>query len=41
MNEYEVTDLFEAGDAGDIIQAKLSLPMDEVSGPLAPEEVEN
>ena len=38
MNDYEVTDLFEAGDAGDMIQAKITMPNDEVGGPLAPED---
>ena len=36
MKEYEVTDLFEAGNAGETIQAKPDMFADEVSGPLGP-----
>lgn len=39
MNEYEVTDLFEAGEAGTTIQAKINpITPDEVGGFLGPEE---
>lgn len=37
MKDYEVTDLFEAGDAGQTIQAKLMNAIDEVSGILGPD----
>ena len=36
MKEYEVTDLFEAGNAGEMIQAKPEMYLDEVSGPFGP-----
>lgn len=36
MKDYEVTDLFEAGDAGETIQAKMDLTLDEVSGFMGP-----
>ena len=36
MNEYEVTDLFEAGKAGETIQAKETITEDEVGGPGGP-----
>ncbi len=36
MKEYEVTDLFEAGNAGETIQAKMDRFADEVSGPFGP-----
>ena len=36
MKDYEVADLFEAGDAGEMIQAKIDLPLDEVSGFMGP-----
>ncbi len=36
MKEYEVTDLFEAGKAGEMIQAKETTSLDEVSGPVGP-----
>ena len=32
MKDYEVTDLFEAGDAGETIQAKMEVTTDEISG---------
>lgn len=37
MKDYEVTDIFEAGDAGQTIQAKLMDVVDEISGFLGPE----
>ena len=37
MKNYEVADLFEAGDAGETIQAKMVLAPDEISGFLGPE----
>ena len=37
MNDYEVNDLFEAGDAGEMIQAKISVLNDETGGPGGPE----
>ena len=37
MNDYEVTDLFEAGEAGEMIQAKISLFNDETGGSLGPD----
>lgn len=36
MKDYEVTDLFEAGTAGDAIQAKMDFTADEVSGYMGP-----
>ena len=36
MKEYEVTDLFEAGRAGEMIQAKMDIFADETSGPFGP-----
>ena len=36
MKDYEVTDLFEAGDAGETIQAKMDITPDEVSGLFGP-----
>ena len=37
MKDYEVTDLFEAGNAGETIQAKMTSSPDEVSGIWGPE----
>ena len=36
MNEYEVTDLFEAGKAGEMIQAKQTETVDENGGVIGP-----
>ena len=36
MNEYEVADLFEAGKAGEMIQAKEDRTQDEVGGFIGP-----
>ncbi len=35
-NHYEVTDLFEAGQAGEAIRANKDYLFDEVSGPQGP-----
>ena len=37
MKDYEVTDLFEAGNAGQTIQAKVMNTIDETSGLFGPE----
>jgi hypothetical protein len=37
MKDYEVADLFEAGNAGQTIQAKMTTTPDEVSGLFGPE----
>ena len=36
MKDYEVTDLFETGDAGETIQTKMEFTPDEVSGMWGP-----
>ena len=36
MKEYDVTDLFEAGTAGEMIREKPEPWIDETSGPMGP-----
>ena len=40
MKDYEVTDLFEAGNAGETIESKQCACVDEISGMLGPEGFE-
>jgi len=37
MNEYEVTEVFEIGDAGEVIQTPKSVLVDEIGGPFGPD----
>jgi hypothetical protein len=38
MNEYEVTEIFEVGDAGEVIQTPKLFFIDEVAGSDGPEQ---
>jgi len=37
MNKYEVTEIFEVGDAGEVIQTPKRVVLDEIDGDLGPE----
>ena len=37
MNKYEVEEVFEIGDAGEVIQTPKTVLVDEIGAPLGPE----
>jgi hypothetical protein len=39
MNEYEVAEVFEIGDAGEVIQTPKAVFLDEIAGDSGPDRV--